>query len=330
MCRWHNALRMAAPVERIHVHHGFEPALGDWVANLLRTGLPGREVVSWSREEELRAGIGEVEVLLAFRPPRGIWAGAKRLRLIQMMGAGVDALLPAPDLPPAVQVTNARGLHAHMGEFALAMILALAKRIPRALEQKQAQLWKLYGVPKLAGATLGILGLGAIGEAVAEKAAAFGMRVIGTQREPKTVPHVDATCAGAAGTERVLRESDYVVVLLPLTPETRGSIGARELDWMKPTAFLVNLARGGIVDETALLERLRSGRLAGAALDVFDKEPLPASDPLWTAPNTILTPHLAGLEPNYMQRLMELAVDNVTRLERGEPLRNRVDRARGY
>ena len=318
------------PVAKVHVHHGFEPALGDWVAGLLRTGLPGHEIVSWASEEQLRAGIGEVEVLLAFRPPRGIWAGAKRLRLIQMMGAGVDALLPAPDLPPGVQIANARGLHAHMSEFALAMMLALAKRIPRALEQKQAQLWKMYGVPQLRGATLGILGLGAIGAAVAEKAVAFEMRVIGTQREPKLVPHVEQTFGGPEGTERVLRESDFLVVLLPLTPETRGSIGARELDLMKPTAFLVNLARGGIVDERALLERLQSGRIAGAALDVFEKEPLPASDPIWTAPITILTPHLAGLEPQYMQRLMELAVDNVKRLERGEPLRNRVDRARGY
>jgi phosphoglycerate dehydrogenase-like enzyme len=327
---WHNDVPMTETVAKIHVHHGFEPALGEWVAGLLRTALPGREIVTWASEQELRAGIGEVEVLLAFRPPRGIWSHASRLRLIQMMGAGVDALLPAPDLPPAVQVTNARGLHSHMSEFALAMMLALCKRIPRALEQKQAQLWKMYGVPKLAGATLGILGLGAIGAAVAEKAAAFDMRVIGTQREPKPVPHVEHVFGGLEGSERVLRESDYVVVLLPLTPETRGSIGARELDFMKPSAYLVNLARGGIVDERALLERLRSGKLAGAALDVFEREPLPESDPIWTAPNTILTPHMAGLEPNYMQRLMELAVDNVKRLERGEKLRNPVDRTRGY
>ncbi len=324
---------MAAPdrIARIHVHHGFEPALGEWVAGLLREALPGREVVAWSSEAELRAGLPNVEVLLAFRPPRGIWADARRLRLIQMMGAGVDALLPAPDLPPGVLVTNARGLHgAQMSEFALAMILALAKRIPRALEQKQARLWKLYGLPQVAGKTLGILGLGAIGEAVAEKAVAFDMRVIGTQRAPKPVAHVELVLGGREGTERVLRESDYLVVLLPLTPETRGSIGARELDLMKPGAYLVNLARGGIVDERALLERLRSGRLAGAALDVFAQEPLPAGDPLWEAPNTILTPHLAGLEPEYMQRLTALAVDNVGRLERGEALRNLVDRERCY
>ncbi len=324
---------MYAPgsISRIHVHHGFEPALGEAFAAPLRAALPGREVVVWHREEDLRAGIGEVEVLLAFRPPRGIWADARRLRLVQMMGAGVDSLLPAPDLLPAVRVTNARGLHgAQMSEFALAMILGLAKRIPRTLEQKQAHLWKLYGMQQLAGKTLGILGLGAIGAAVAEKARVFGMRVIGTQREAKAVPNVELVLCGAAGTERVLRESDYLVVLLPLTPETRGSIGARELDWLPRGAALVNLARGGIVDEDALLERLRSGQLGGAALDVYAREPLPPDSPLWDAPNAILTPHIAGLEPEYMRRLTEIAVENIGHLERGEPLRNEVDRARGY
>jgi len=319
------------PTPRIHVHHGFEPALGELVGRMLREALPGREVVVWHSEQELRAGLPEVEVLLAFRPPRGVWAAARKLRLIQMMGAGVDALLPAPDLPPSVQVANAHGLHGpQMSELALALMLALTKRIPRALEQQRAHLWKMWGMPQLAGKTLGILGLGAIGAAVAEKARAFEMRVIGTQRTPKPVPHVELVVGGPSGTERVLRESDTVVVLLPLTPETRGSIGARELGWMKPGAFLVNLARGGIVDEGALLERLRSGALGGAALDVFAEEPLPASHPLWDAPNAILTPHLAGLEPDYLKRLLELSVDNVRRLERGEPLRNPVDRARGY
>jgi phosphoglycerate dehydrogenase-like enzyme len=318
-------------IARIHVHHGFEPALGEVIGRMLRDALPGREIVVWDREEQLRAGLPEVEVLLAFRPPKGVWAGARRLRLIQMMGAGVDALLPAPDLPAQVQIANAHGLHgAQMSELALGLMLALAKKLPRALEQQRAHLWKLWGLPQLAKKTLGILGLGAIGAAVAEKARAFDMRVVGTQRTPKPVPNVDLVVAGAEGTERVLRESDYVVVLLPLTPETRGSIGARELDFMKPGAFLVNLARGGIVDEDALLERLRSGALGGAALDVFAEEPLPASHPLWDAPNAILTPHLAGLEPDYMKRLLALSIDNVERLERGAPLRNLVDRARGY
>ena len=319
-----------ARIERLHIFHGFSRELSDALARPLRAALPDREIVVWNSEAELRAGLGEVEVLLAFRPPRGIWAGATRLRFIQMMGAGVDSLLPAPDLPASVRIANARGVHGpHMSEWALAMIFALAKRIPRALEQKQAHLWKPYGFDPVAGRTLGILGLGAIGEAVAGKARALGMRVIGTQRAPKRVASVDLVL-GPDGTERVLRESDVVVVLLPLTPETRGSLGARELAWLKPTATLVNLARGGIVDEVALAESLRAGRLAGAALDVFEREPLPADSPLWDLPNTILTPHIAGLGPGYMERLTEIAAENLGRVERGEPLRNEVDRERGY
>ena len=127
-----------------------------------------------------------------------------------------------------------------------------------------------------------------------------------------------------------MRESDHLVVLLPLTAETRGSIGARELAWLRPTACLVNLARGGIVDEDALTDALRAGRLAGAAIDVFAEEPLPASSPLWDAPNAILTPHVAGLGPHYMERLTEIFAENLDRLEQGRPLRNEVDRTRGY
>lgn len=319
-----------ARIDRIHIFHGISRELSEALARPLRARLPDREVVVWTHDEEIRAGIGEIEALLAFRPPRGIWAGAARLRLFQMMGAGVDALLPAPDLPASVRIANARGIHGpHMSEFALGMMLALAKRVPRALEQSRAHQWKQYQVDTIAGRTLGILGLGAIGAAVAERAVALGMRVIGTQRDPKPVPHV-AEVFPADQTERVMRASDHLVVLLPLTAETRGSIGARELAWLRPSACLVNLARGGIVDEDALTDALRAGRLAGAAIDVFAEEPLPASSPLWDAPNAILTPHVAGLGPNYMERLTEIFAENLDRLEQGRPLRNEVDRARGY
>ena len=319
-----------ARIDRIHIFHGISRELSEALARPLRARLPDREVIVWTLEEEIRAGIGEIQALLAFRPPRGIWAGASQLRLFQMMGAGVDALLPAPDLPASVRIANARGIHGpHMSEFALGMMLALAKRVPRALEQSRGHQWKQYQVDTIAGRTLGILGLGAIGAAVAEKAVALGMRVIGTQRDPKPTPHV-AEVLGTDQTERVMRESDHLVVLLPLTPETRGSIGARELAWLRPSAYLVNLARGGIVDEDALGDALRAGRLAGAAIDVFAEEPLPATSPLWDAPNTILTPHVAGLGPGYMERLTEIFAENLDRLEQGRPLRNEVDRARGY
>jgi phosphoglycerate dehydrogenase-like enzyme len=319
-----------ARIGRIHIFHGISRELSEALARPLRARLPDREVVIWTHDAELRAGLGEVEALLAFRPPRGIWAGATRLRLFQMMGAGVDALLPAPDLPASVRIANARGIHGpHMSEFALGMMLALAKRVPRAQEQSRAHQWKQYQVDTIADRTLGILGLGAIGAAVAEKAVALGMRVIGTQREPKPTPHV-AEVFPADRTEQVMRVADHLVVLLPLTPQTRGSIGARELAWLRSSACLVNLARGGIVDEDALTEALRAGRLAGAAIDVFAEEPLPASSPLWDAPNAILTPHVAGLGPHYMERLTEIFAENLDRLEQGRPLRNEVDRARGY
>ncbi len=319
-----------ARIARIHIFHGISRELSEALARPLRARFPDREVVVWTHEDELRAGIAEIEALLAFRPPRGVWAGAERLRLFQMMGAGVDALLPAPDLPEAVRIANARGIHGpHMSEFALAMLLALAKRLPRALEQSRDRLWKQYAVDTIAGRTLAILGLGSIGMAVAETASRFGMRVIGTQREPKPTAHV-AEVVRPGRTEQVLREADFVIVLLPLTPETRGSVGARELGFLKPTACLVNLARGGIVDEEALCDALRAGRLAGAALDVFVEEPLPPSSPLWSAPNAILTPHVAGLGPGYMDRLTEIFAENLDRTESGKPLRNEVDRERGY
>jgi phosphoglycerate dehydrogenase-like enzyme len=216
-----------------------------------------------------------------------------------------------------------------MSEFALALLLALAKRIPHALEQQRAHVWKPYGMAQLEGRTLGILGLGAIGEALATKARALGLRVIGTRRGGEPVACADLVL-GPDGTERLLRESDFVVVLLPLTPETRGAIAARELGWLRPTALLVDLARGGIVDEAALAEALRARKLAGAALDVFAEEPLPASSPLWDAPNLILTPHVAGLSPDYMNRLAEIVVENLARVEADRPLVNPVDRARGY
>jgi phosphoglycerate dehydrogenase-like enzyme len=155
------------------------------------------------------------------------------------------------------------------------------------------------------------------------------MRVIGTQRTPKPSPHADLVLPPQE-TDRVLSESNALVVLLPLTPETRGTLGARELALLPRGALLVDLARGGILDESALVGALRSGRLAGAALDVFAEEPLPASSPLWDVPNLIITPHIAGLSPDYMERLTEILLDNLARTEQDLPLRNAIDRERGY
>ena len=291
---------------------------------------PDRELVVFTQEEELAAGIAEVEVLFVRRPPHGYWSRARRLRLIQTIGAGVDSVLPTPDLPERVLIANARGVAApHMSEFAIALLLALAKRVPRAIEQQREHRWRLFLPRRLEGATLGILGLGAIGEAVAQKARGLGMRVLGTRRSGEPSPHADRVYP-PSGTDEVLAASDAVVVLLPLTPETRGLLDGARLARMKPGALLVDLARGGIVDEAALASALKEERLGGAALDVFEVEPLPSESPLWDVPNLLITPHMAGIVDDYLDRVLAIFTENIGRLERGEPLRNAVDRTRGY
>jgi phosphoglycerate dehydrogenase-like enzyme len=305
-------------------------ALGEALRDAARSAFPDREYRVWTREEEFVAGIDQVEVLLAFHTPRGHWSQARRLRMIQMVGAGADAVLPAPDLPERVLLANARGAHdPEMSEFVLALILAVAKQLPRAMAQQHEREWKLFGTQRLSGRTLGVLGLGTIGRAVAKRAAALGMRVIGTKRSPEPLAEVDQVLPPSQ-TRRVLEESDVVVVILPRTPETEGLLDQAAIAAMRPGAQLVNVARGGIVDEVALARALREGRLGGAAFDVFDQEPLPPSSPLWDTPNLLITPHAAGVNSEYMARLGEIFFGNIRRLEREEPLVNPVDREKGY
>ena len=289
--------------------------------------FPGRDVVCWNEPDAFAAGIDRVVYLLALRPPREHWGRAERLRLIQGLGAGVDHLLPLRGLPAGVRVVNNRGMSAEpMAEFALALVLALVKRIPQLLEAQHERAWRPTLPPHVAGQTLGILGLGAIGQALAVKAAALGMRVLGTQRTPGSHPAVERMVT----TDELLSESDVVVVLVPLTAETRGLLSAKRLARLRSSAYLVNLARGGIVDEAALAEMLDDGRLAGAAFDVFETEPLPEDSPLWTTPNLWITPHVAGGFPEILEEVVDRFAENVARLERGEEPHNVIDLQRGY
>lgn len=211
------------------------------------------------------------------------------------------------------------------------MILAFAKRLHRAVRNQTAHRWDRAGTigDELHGKTLGILGLGAIGRALAARAAAFGMRVVGTKRTPQDVPHVERVYP-PEGTDEVLRQADYVAIVLPLTAATRGLIDGRALRLMKASAVLINVGRGAIVDEPALIDALQARRIAGAGLDVFEREPLPADSPLYDMEHVIITPHVSGASPAYYDRAIPLFCDNLRRFLAGQSLANVVDPARGY
>ena len=309
----------------IHVLHETH---AERIAAAVRAAAPGRRVVVAARASDLVWP--ELEVLFAVYPPRTGYGAAPRLRLVQLLSAGANTLLPAPDLPPGVLVAGLGDeLAAETSEYAIAGLLALGRALPTLLERQARRLWKPFASPALAGSTLAVLGLGAVGQRVARVGAALGMRVLGLRRHPRPTPHVEEV-VGERALRDLLARADHVVVALPLTPETRGLLDARALGCLRPTALFVNVARGAIVDEAALEAMLRAGRLGGAVLDAFAEEPLPASSGLWDAPNTLVTPHLAGLGLRYVERAAAVLADAEARLERGEPLRHPIDRALGY
>jgi phosphoglycerate dehydrogenase-like enzyme len=216
-----------------------------------------------------------------------------------------------------------------MSEHILAALFLCAKDLAGIVLDQTAACWRRRINPTLAGATLGILGLGAIGAEVARLAAALEMRVIGTKREPTALPHVERVFSPAE-TTRVLAESDYVLLLLPSTPETRGIIDTAALARMKPGAFVLNFGRGDLVVDADLATSVRERRIAGAVLDVFTLEPLPTDHPFWTTPGIVVLPHVGGLHPTRDTLVAGLWVDNVRRFLNGQPLLQIVDRARGY
>ena len=253
-----------------------------------------------------------------------------RLRWIQAMTAGVEAWLESPDLPSEVTLCCARGSHRiSMPENILGALFHVTKPyMPIALDQKESRWTKRMSVP-LAGKTLGILGLGAIGQELARKAAALEMRVIGTRRTPTAVAHVEKVYA-QEHTDEVLAASDFVVLLLPTTPETENFIDAKRLRAMKPTAWLMNFARGALIVDADLIAAVQSKAIAGAVLDVFREEPLPVAHPFWKTEGILVLPHLGGGHPDRPKAVAEIFADSARRFLAGEPPNAVVDRARGY
>ena len=276
------------------------------------------------------AVLAGAEVLLAWRPPRELARRAPRLRWAQSLTGGMEGWLAARDVPAELVLTCARGTHrVQMPEHILAGLFIASKQLaPIVLDQRERR-WTRRTNPTLAGTTLGILGLGAIGTELARKAAALEMRVIGTKRDGKPMPNVERVWR-SDGTEAVLAEADYVVLLLPATTETRELMNRSRLARMKPTAWLLNFGRGELVVDDDLVAAVRDGTIAGAVLDVFRQEPLPAEHPFWSTDGIIVLPHVGGLHPTRDDIVAGLFVDNLERFAAGQPLREVVDRARGY
>jgi phosphoglycerate dehydrogenase-like enzyme len=250
-----------------------------------------------------------VEVLVSFR-----WSDdwiVPGLRWIQSVSAGTDQF-PVDALREAdVVLTSAVGIHdVQVSEHAFGLLLAMTRGIGASVRNQVARDWHWPPVTDLAGMTLGVLGLGVIGEAVAHRAKAFGMEVLGTKRSPDGYTGEADEVFDPDGTLEVFRRSDAVIVTLPATSATAGIVGSAEFEALQG-GFFVNVGRGSVVDEAALVEALRSGGLRGAGLDVFEEEPLPESSPLWDMPEVIVSPHLAGTSPRYGERLAELFARNL-------------------
>jgi phosphoglycerate dehydrogenase-like enzyme len=242
----------------------------------------------------------------------------KNLKWIQALGTGVDGIVDRPPFREGVLVTNMHGLHGDsVPEAAIMLMLALARDLPRAMRQRNARKWERYPSQLLKGKTVGILGVGAIARSLGPKCKSFGMTVVGISSAPRSVEGFDHM-VHRDKIEPAVRDLDFLVLLTPYTAETHGIVGAKVLAAMKPTAFLVNLARGGIVDEEALVRALRDKRLAGAALDVFATEPLPEDHPFWSMDNVIVTPHLGGFHDQYAEEALPTVVDNFRKFLSGD------------
>ena len=282
--------------------------------------VPDLELAVARTPGETRSLAPEAEVVLASWLPSGFLESADRLRWVQALSAGVDFFDLGSLRDDGVHLTTAAGVHAEpIAEQTLGYMLAFERGILRGIRQGARSRWLRYEGGELRGKTVGVVGVGSVGGRVAELCAALGMTVVGTRRDPGTAPAAVDRIWGPDGLHDLLSRADYVVVACPLTARTRGLIGYEEFGVMSEEAVLVNVARGPIVDEESLVEALRQGRIAGAALDTFETEPLPADSPLWNLPNVIVTPHMAGSTPHKTRRLADVFETNYRAFRAGDP-----------
>lgn len=328
-------------------------ALTDAQRNALRAAAPDADLADCGcrNNDEIAAMLsGGCDVMLTFRIPDDLLSRAPNLKWVQLLSAGADHALSGPLRSATIPVTTASGIHATpIAEYTVASMLAFAHRFHLTLRAQARHEWMRSGgfmatVEELRGHTLGVVGYGSIGRETARLADALGMRVLALKRDPsmRADPgwcpkgvgdpegRIPERFFGPEEREAMLRECDYVTVTLPLTAHTRRFIGAPELSAIKPGAYVVNIGRGEVLDEAALIEALRSGHLGGAGLDVFEHEPLPSESPLWEMENVILTPHMSGANRGYMDKACELFAENLRRFTANRTLLNVVDPRLGY
>lgn len=301
-----------------------------WYASALSGLCPGYTFVAATDGAEAKGKGADARILLALAPAISgdIVAAMPKLEWVQALTTGVDNLLSMPELTRQVVVTNCRGIHGpQMSELAMLLMLALGRKFPAMVRNQAESVWQKWSQPLLAKRTVCIVGLGAIAEDLAKRCGSFEMRVTG-------VSDGRAQVAGFAAIHRradiaqAVAEAAFVVVTVPYSSETHHLVGAEVLAAMRPDAFLINLSRGGCVDEHALLDALRSGGIAGAGLDVFQTEPLPATSPFWRLPNVIITPHIGGMSETYHEQALPIIAANLNAYARAGAagLAGRIDR----
>jgi len=273
--------------------------------------------------EESKAALSEVEIAYTFVLSDEQLAAAESLEWLQAMNAGVDSY-PIDELEArGITLTNSSGIHGEqIGQHVLAYILLFERRLHEGIRQQRAGEWERYEAGELGDETLGVVGLGSIGARVAEFGSMMGMDVIGTKRDPTTAPDAVEECFEPDRLDAVLDRAEYLVLACPLTDDTRGLIGERELQRLGEDAVLINIARGPVVDQQALIDALEGDEIRGAGLDVSDPEPMPEDSPLRSMANVVTTPHIAGSTPYYFDRAVELFARNYERYVAGEELEN--------
>ena len=298
---------------------------------------PDMRVVISNRFEELKAQSEEADIILYADGDGDLLANvlrvARRARWIHSLWTGVEGILRPELLDHPAPLTNGRGVFRWpLADWVAGAMLYFSFDFPRVLQQQRQRLWKQFVSKTLEGCTLGIVGYGAIGSAAAARARVFGMKVAALRRRPELFEADSLVDRNYLPSElkNLMAASDYVLVCTPLTPETRGLIGEAEIAAMKPTAVFLNIGRGPVVDEKALVRALQSGTIRGAALDVFDTEPLPSDHPFWAMPQVLLSPHTADRVEGFLQPAWESFLTNLTRFREEKPLLNIVDKQAGY